>query len=229
MYMMAMYQHAIGLRLEATFGEVMGYDSILKPVKETTFGRYERNLSFKSRIADFQLSAEVHPLYFRNFDDEEPPRFSPYAVIGIGYFSFEPQARLNGRWYSLQHLRTEGQGFAEYPDRQPYKLNQINFAGGLGLKYEINSMINARLEVNHRILRTDYLDDVSTTYIDPALFANYLPANRAAIAQQLYNRKAELDPNETILLDNQRGDPEDDDAFFTIQLKIGFILGRQKR
>jgi len=228
-YTMAMYQHAIGLRIEATFGEVIGYDSILKKVKETTSGRYERNLSFKSRIADFQLAAEVHPLFFRNYDDEEPPRISPYAVIGIGYFSFEPEAKLRGQWYSLQPLRTEGQGFPEYPDRQPYKLNQVNFAGGIGIKYEINSLFNARFEVNHRFLLTDYLDDVSTTYIDPALFNNYLPANRAVIAQQLANRKGELNPNDAIPLDDQRGDPSDKDAFFTIQLKVGFILGRQQR
>src|SRR4030095_7850112 len=40
-YLMAMYRNAIGFRLDATFGEVIGYDSILKKVKETTFGRYE--------------------------------------------------------------------------------------------------------------------------------------------------------------------------------------------
>lgn len=229
LYFMGTYQHAIGLRLEATFGEVTGYDSILKKVKETTFGRYERNLSFKSRIADFQLAAEVHPLFFKNYDDEDPPRLSPYLVIGIGYYSFDPQAKFNGQWYSLQPLRTEGQGFAEYPDRKPYKLNQINFAGGMGARYEINSIFNARFEINHRFLQTDYLDDVSTTYIDPDLFRNYLPANRAVIARQLANRKAELNPNDLIPVDDQRGDPEDGDSFFTIQFKVGVTLGRQKR
>ncbi len=230
LYAVALYRNAIGARLEATFGQVMGYDSILKPVKESTFGRYERNLSFKSRIADFQLAVEVHPLFFKNYDDdEEPPRISPYGVIGIGYYSFDPQAKLNGQWFSLQPLRTEGQGFAEYPDLVPYKLNQINFAAGLGVIYEINSMFNARLEINHRILTTDYLDDVSTTYVDPDLFYSYLPVNRAAIAQQLANRKAELNPGDVTEIGQERGDPKDNDAFFSIQLKVGFTLGRQKR
>lgn len=228
-YALAMYKNAIGGRLEATFGEVIGYDSILKKVKESTFGRYERNLSFKSRIADFQLSVEVHPLFFKNYEDQDPPRISPYGVIGIGYFSFDPQARLNGQWYALQPLHTEGQGFAEFPERKNYKLSQVNFAAGVGVKYEINSMFNARLEVNHRILRTDYLDDVSTQYIDPSLFFSYLPLNRAAIAQQLANRKGELNPSDVTSVGDQRGDPEDNDAFFTIQLKVGFMLGRQRR
>lgn len=227
-YAMAMYQNKIGLRLEGTFGEVSAYDSILQSVQNTTFGRYERNLSFKSKISDFQLALEIHPLMFKYYD-EEPPRFSPYGVIGIGYYSFDPQAKLNGQWYSLQPLRTEGQGFSEYPDRSPYKLNQLNISAGLGIKYEINSLFNARLELNHRILSTDYLDDVSTEYIDPNLFYNYLPVNLAAIAQQLHNRKGELNPSDVTSIGDQRGDPKDNDAFFTVQLKIGMTLGRQRR
>jgi hypothetical protein len=64
-YALAMYKYAIAGRLEATFGSVQGADSILKPVASTTFGRYERNLSFKSRITDIQLAVEVHPLFFQ--------------------------------------------------------------------------------------------------------------------------------------------------------------------
>jgi len=230
-YALAMYQEKIGLRLEGTFGEVSAYDSILKSVKSSTYGRYERNLSFKSKISEIQLALEVHPLMFRDFEDEDPPRISPYAVVGVGYFSFDPQARLNGQWYSLQPLHTEGQGFAEYPDRKNYSLSQLNITAGLGVKYEINSLLNARLELNHRFLGTDYLDDVSQIdYIDPDLFYTYLPANRAAIAQQLYNRIGELNPNDIGFNNNvQRGDPKNNDAYFTIQLKVGLMLGRQKR
>jgi len=228
-YIMGMYREAIGVRLQVCFGQVTAYDSILKDVKTTTFGRYERNLSFKSNITDFQLAVEIHPLYFKNYEANEAPYFSPYLVAGIGYFSFDPQAKLNGQWYSLQPLRTEGQGFQEYPDQKSYELNQLNFSAGIGVRYEINEMLNARFEINHRFLQTDYLDDVSTFYIDPALFSNYLPVNQAAIAQQLYSRKAELNPGEITIPGDQRGDSKDNDAFFTIQLKIGLSLGRQRR
>ncbi len=230
LYAIGMYQNMIGVRLEGTFGKVEGYDSILKNVASSTGGRYERNLSFRSRVTDVQLAFEIHPLFFKNYTDDEPPVFSPYAVAGIGYYTFNPEANLNGHWYALQPLRTEGQGFIEYRDRKPYKLSQINFALGLGIKYEVNSMINARLEAVHRILTTDYLDDVSTTYIDPSLFYNYLSPTRAAIAQQLYSRRGELNPSDVPPSPgDQRGDPKDNDAFFTIQLKVGFILGRQRR
>ncbi len=229
-YAIGMYQNMIGVRLEGTFGSVVGYDSILKNVASSTSGRYERNLSFRSKITDVQLAFEIHPLFFKNYSDDDPPVFSPYGVAGLGYYSFNPEANLRGQWYALQPLRTEGQGFREYREREPYKLNQINVALGLGIKYEVNSMINARIEAVHRVLFTDYLDDVSTTYIDPALFYNYLPANRAAIAQQLYSRRGELNPSDVPPSSgDQRGDPKDNDAFFSIQLKVGIVIGRQRR
>gem|GEM_PF-7019984 len=128
----------------------------------------------------------MHPLFFKDYDEDEAPRISPYAIVGGGIYTFDPQAELNGQWYALQPLRLEGQGFNEYKDRKTYELTQFNLLGGLGLKYEINSFLNARLEFVHRKLFTDYLDDVSTEYVDPTLFANYLPANLAAVAQQLY-------------------------------------------
>jgi hypothetical protein len=218
-FAVAMYRDVLGIRLEGTVGKVGSYDSILKSVGPSTFGRYERNLSFRSNITDIQLSAEVHPLFFKYYDEGEAPLISPYAVAGFGLFSFNPQANLNGQWHSLQPLRTEGQGFSEYPNRKPYKLTQLNIPVGVGVKYEINSFLNARLEIVHRFLFTDYLDDVSNVdYIDPSLFFNYLSASQASIAQQLYDRRI------SVVKNNQRGDPKDNDTYFTIQLKISATL-----
>jgi hypothetical protein len=201
----------------------------LKPVASSTYGRYERNLSFRSRVTDIQLGIEVHPLFFKSYTEDEPPFLSPYISAGVGYFSFDPEAKLNEQWYPLQPLRTEGQGFDEFPDRKPYKLSQFNLAAGAGVKYEINHFLNARLEICHRFLFTDYLDDVSKDYIDPALFYVYLPPKQANIARQLYDRRGEIDPAHTPTPGFQRGDDKDNDSFFTIQVKLGIVLGRQQR
>jgi hypothetical protein len=222
-YALAMYKEAIGVRLEATFGNIQAYDSILKKVAPSTFGRYERNLSFKSSIRDFQLAAEVHPLFFKIYDEDEAPFISPYLVAGVGFFSFDPQTKYNDRWYALHPLRTEGQGFKEYPDRKPYKLNQVNIPLGVGIKYELNSFMYARLEFVHRILFTDYLDDVSADNINPALFASYLSPTQAALAVQLADRRTAVPKT------SQRGDPSDNDAFFTIHLKFGLTLRTSRR
>lgn len=228
-YIMASYKNAISGRIEGTFGSVVGYDSILKNVASSTNGRYERNLSFRSKIAEVSLGVEIHPLFFRTYDDEFP-RLSPYAYVGAGYFSFDPEAKLNGQWYPLAPLRLEGQGFAEYPDRKPYDLKQLNLQGGLGLRYEITPSLNARLELIHRKLFTDYLDDASTDYIDASLFANYLTPVQASLAQQLYFRRHELNASDVApMTGEQRGDPEDKDSYFTIQAKIGLSFGRKRR
>jgi hypothetical protein len=233
-YLNALYKYQFGLRAEATFGKIEGDDKVLEKVKATTFGRYERNLSFRSKITEFSLIAEAHPLFiFFNYDDEydrEPPRFSPYLLGGVGFFSFKPQAQLNGgsQWVDLQPLSTEGQGFLEYPDRKPYKLNQVNIPLGLGVKYELSSQFNVRAEFIYRKLNTDYLDDVSTQYIDPSLYANYFTGAKLTNALLLNDRKSEL-PNATPTLPgDQRGNPSNNDAYFTFNLKIGYVFGREK-
>jgi hypothetical protein len=223
------YRNVIGLRLEGTFGRVEASDAVLKPVAATTGGRYERNLHFRSQIADFQLSAEVHPLMINRNFDKGPLLLSPYVVGGIGLFSFNPQAQLNGRWIDLRPLKTEGQGFRENPGRNNYSRLQANVPLGIGVKYEASRTINLRLELVHRVLFTDYLDDVSSRYIDAAAFAANLTPAEAALAQRLHDRRAELTPGALPKPGGIRGNPDNNDAFFSLMFKISYMLGRMRR
>ena len=228
----AMYNYMFALRLEATFGTVSADDKVLAKVAPSTYGRYERNLSFKSKITDFMLGLEIHPLYILNSynqdDEKEPPLFSPYLLAGIGFFSFKPQAQLAGKWVDLQPLSTEGQGFAEYPDRKPYKLNQIDIPLGLGVKYDLGSALSLRAEFVYRKLSTDYLDDAHSLYYDdPTLYANYFTGAKLTNALLLNNREYELDPTYPSIT-HERANPNNKDAFFTFNVKIGYTFGRQK-
>lgn len=230
-YVGATYKNAVALRLEASFGQIKGYDSILKSVKTSTFGRYERNLSFRSNISELSLTAEIHPLFlFINWEDrkQDPPRLSPYLLGGIGYFSFNPQAKLGNNWVDLQPLSTEGQGFKEYPSRKPYALKQVNFPVGLGFRYELSSLLSVRAEFVYRILTTDYLDDVSRWYIDPTLYANYFSGNKLTNALLLNDRKYEINPGSVTYPGDQRGDPRDNDAYMSFNIKLGLTLGRER-
>jgi hypothetical protein len=225
----ATYRYIFGLRLEATFGKIEAADSVLKPVAPTTFGRYERNLSFRSPITEVQLTMEFHPFYLGVNYDKEPPLISPYLIGGIGFFNFNPQAKLDNQWYDLQPLHLEGQGFSQYPTRKEYKLTQLNIPFGFGIKYELSQLLNARLEIVHRKLYTDYLDDVSTNYINPALFSGYLTPAQAALAVRLHDRKTEIVPSHITSPGSQRGDPKENDSYFSMQAKISFVIGRLKR
>ncbi|GAB2828997.1 hypothetical protein [Ferruginibacter profundus] len=231
LFLNALYKNAVAIRLEGTFGQVKAYDSILKSVKTSTNGRYERNLSFRSNITEFSVLAEIHPLFiFKKYDENSTvPRCSPYLAAGIGFYSFNPQAKLLNRWVDLQPLSTEGQGFAEYPNRKPYSLHQVNIPVGVGAKYELSPMINLRAEILYRILSTDYLDDVSTSYVDPNLFANYFTGTKLTNALLLNDRQYELDPTHITGDGDQRGNSKNNDAYFTFNLKVSLVLGREKR
>jgi hypothetical protein len=228
-YALVMYQEVICAKLELSFGNITAYDSILRNVNASTSGRFERGLNFKSKIADLQFVVEIHPLFFTTGGEKDPPHFSPYALAGIGYYIFNPRAKLNENWYELQPMHTEGQGFKEYPERREYKLQQVNFPIGAGIKYELSPKANLRFEFVYRFLTTDYLDDVSTTYIDPSFFAKYLSPTDAAIAKQLADRQSEKNPAHITTPGQQRGNPENKDAFFSLQLKFGLMIGRRKR
>ncbi|HMK02634.1 MAG TPA: hypothetical protein VK489_00500 [Ferruginibacter sp.] len=229
-FLSAIYKNAIALRVEATFGTVKADDAVLKKVKATTSGRYERNLSFRSNITEFMVATEIHPLYliFKYEDEREPPRFSPYLLAGVGFFSFKPQANLRGKWVDLEPLKTEGQGFPEYPDRKPYKLSQMSIPVGLGVKYELTSKLNIRGEFNYRILSTDYLDDVSTDYINPQAFFDNFTLAKATTATELYARQKDLDPGYILNEGDQRGNPKNNDAYFTFNIKVGLLFGRER-
>ncbi|HMI78424.1 MAG TPA: hypothetical protein VK484_06495 [Ferruginibacter sp.] len=224
-FLSAVYKYAIALRIEATWGSVKADDKILEAVKETTLGRYDRNLSFKTLINEVTLVAEIHPLYFKKHTGgERLPRLSPYLLGGIGFFSFNPKAKLRDEWIELQPLSTEGQGFSEYPTRKPYKLKQLNFPVGAGIKYKISPLFNFSAECVYRILSTDYLDDVSTNYIDQNVFANHFTGGQLLNALLLNDRQRELNPSHIPLKGDIRGNPKNNDAYFTINLKLGFIF-----
>ncbi|HMJ46616.1 MAG TPA: hypothetical protein VK498_04770 [Ferruginibacter sp.] len=227
-YFSAMYRYAIALRVEYTFGRISADDKVLKNVTDIAKERYNRNLNFKSNIREGALIAELHPLFcFIDWPsrDDFPPRYSPYISAGIGYFSFNPQTKVNNRWVDLQPLSTEGQGFKEYPDRKVYKLKEISYIAGLGLKYELDPLVNLRLEFVYRFANTDYLDDVSTRYIDPSLYANYFSGTKLTNALLLNDRQIIKKAGP----DGKRGSPREKDGYFTFNFKIGLVLGRERR
>jgi len=95
------------------------------------------------------------------------------------------------------------------------------------VKYEASSFLNLRLEFAWRILTTDYLDDVSTKYIDPKYFPTYLSGTRLSQALQLHDRH--LPGAVTAHPDGIRGDPTDNDSYFSLTFKVSFIFNREKR
>jgi hypothetical protein len=117
---------------------------------------------------------------------------------------------------------------SEYPDRKPYKLTQINIPMGVGLKIILNDRFDTGFELLYRKTFTDYIDDVSTHYIDPDLFDVYLSPEDALIARQIHDKTMGIitpglnryEPG------TQRGNSRNMDAYFSVLLKLTYKLGR---
>lgn len=224
--------HWAGIRLSADYTYLEGDDAVISTKGVDELWRKQRNLNFRSNVWELQLGTEIYPtMLFRKYDDYEP-RLRPYGFIGIGLFHFNPQGSLtdaagNTTWYDLHPLHTEGQGFAEYPDKKEYNLTQINIPAGFGLKYFLSDRVNLSTEFLYRKSFTDYLDDVSTSYADPALFSKYLNATDAAIATKISDKVVGIvTPGVTRYAPGtQRGNPKNPDAYFSLILKFGVRLG----
>ena len=234
----------IGLRLAGNLGYLEGDDAQAPDKGGAERYRLKRNLKFESKISEAYAAIEFYPTVLFEQYDGLANKFRPYIVGGAGFFHFNPKSEYNEpggtkRMVELKPLRLEGQGFAEYPDRKEYSLIQKELLFGGGVKYYLNESMYVGFEVLHRKTFTDYIDDVSTKYINPALFNTYLPAADAAIARQLYYRENLLQPGQSRpnpVVNEQRGDPKDNDAFFSSILRLGWRLngansptGRAKR
>ncbi len=228
-YTAATYRDIISLRLEFQSGNISGADSVLKHTDPDLNGRYGRNLHFRTHIQEWNFCIETHPLFWKLDDNSRIPFLSPYIITGVSFFSFNPEAKIGNNWHKLAPLRLEGQGFAEYNERNPYKTKQLALPLGFGLRYETGPQFNVRMEFTYRLLFTDYLDDVSTSYIDPALFVKYLDPSQVELAKQLYNRTREVQPGASVPIGGQRGSNKNNDAYFSALLKIGYVFRSRVR
>jgi hypothetical protein len=222
----------IGLRLAANITYLEGDDAVINTTGIDELWRKQRNLDFKTNVFEGSLSLEIFPTMLLNRNSEYEPRFRPYVMGGIGVFHFNPKGSItdasgNKTWYNLHPLRLEGQGMPEYPYSKPYNLTQINIPYGGGLKYYASERINISAELLYRKTFTDYIDDVSTRYIDPNNYSKYLSAADAALAYKLSDKSIGIIyPGMTRYpAGTQRGDLKDADTYFTIVMKLGIRLG----
>ncbi len=124
----------------------------------------------------------------------------------------------------MRPLGTEGQGVVQ--GREPYSSMAISIPFGAGVKYAINERTNIGFEILHRFTNTDYLDDVSKTYVDPSVFPPN-PDGSPSNAFLLHDRSYEL--GEPIGIPNrQRGNSKQKDQFVTALIYVTFNLQSYK-
>ncbi|HTD92954.1 MAG TPA: DUF6089 family protein [Chitinophagaceae bacterium] len=176
-----------------------------------------RNLSFETALREFSLLGEY---YIQNLYDH---RFSPYFFAGLAVFHYNPYT-FNGTndKVFLKPLSTEGQGIAGYTNK-PYSLTQVAIPLGAGLKFALTNNLHIGAEVGLRKLFTDYLDDVSTNYADPA----DLLAAKGQTAVDLSYRGDEIDGGNPNYPSKgaQRGGSKYKDFYYFTGLHLTYRLG----
>ncbi len=206
----------IALRLQGTYAQLGYSDKYSENEAEKL-----RNLSFNSNIFEVALLGDFN--FFRFIPGDRDYRFTPYTTIGMGIFTYDPYAFLNGEQYYLRPLGTEGQGSAAYPDRKQYGTMAFVFPLGVGFKYNITPRTNLMVELLHRFTTTDYLDDVSTTYAGIDAFEP-LPGGGVSPAMLLQDRSYELTSVPIGVKGRQRGISTRRDQYVSLMVGITINL-----
>lgn len=201
----------IGFRFGASLIRISGADSL----SEVTTNRL-RNLSFHNNL--FETSGAIE-LNFLPIDRESRFKFTPYIFAGVGAVFSNPYAFNDaGDKIKLRDLGTEGQGLANYPDRKLYPVLNASFPLGGGFKFLVGDHVMISTEVGLRYTSTDYLDDVSRSYVNMDTLLAYR-GQQAVEMSYRGNTLREWDnvyPNYT----HQRGDFNKNDWYWTVGLNV---------
>ncbi len=199
------------VKLGISYGKLSGKDANAEdPVIR------QRNLSFETPIYELALTGEFNLPGFQPYNLEQP--FSAYIFGGFALMHFNPYTRYLDQKVLLAPLGTEGQGLAGRFPR--YKLFNFSIPLGIGFKYAINDTWNLGLEIGGRRAFTDYLDDVSTTY----MAYDELLAGNGPLAAELSNRTGEFlgTPPVNVPTGTPRGDTKGADLYLIGGISISY-------
>ena len=188
--------------------------------------RLGRNLSFRTDMIEAVVTAEFRFFQMRDLSRRSRQRidFATYILAGAGILSFNPTAQDNeGNWVDLRPLQTEG-------PENAYEQTTIVVPVGAGAQFTFNKKFRLGVEFGYRFSSTDYLDDISTRYADPA----DLPFEKSI---EMANRSAQAFAREDGALSETglnirnydpgsiRGGADSNDGYLTAQVQLSYVLG----
>ena len=205
----------IGIRLQLLQGTIEAWDE-----DSNNAWSQNRNLHFRNKMVEFSVSGEIN--YIDHVMGNTDNRLTGYLTAGIAYFTHDPEAKDSyGNWHPLQPLGTEGQGWTFGND--PYRLSGIALPFGMGFKVNLGPAIAFQMEWGLRKTWTDYLDDVSTSYVNPV----ELRQARGELALEMADRILDLPDELPHSQGLQRGDPGLDDKYGYFLASIAFRVSKK--
>lgn len=225
-------------RTDFAYGRVSGNDNLTQEVF-----RRNRNLHFRSDIFEVDFMPEIwiriggkkgHQFNLDRAGGRSGPwkvRASYLTVFGgLGYFHFNPKAEYMGRWVELNPLHTEGQTYPGGPEA--YRLWGWNVPVGINYMVKMSKKWGFGIEMTYRYTFTDYIDDVSGVYYNPADIKLYDQNNTGDMAAYLSNPSLGLEDeglgSYVTAPGQQRGDPTDRDGYMYAMIKIDYWFDEEK-
>lgn len=169
-------------------------------------------MSFATNLNELAIIGEFN--FMKYIPEAGENRYTPFIYLGVGITGFNPQANYMGQTYDLQPLKTEGQSKA-------YSKTAISFPYGVGVKYNFSGKWSMTTDIGYRHPSTDYLDDVSKNYPDPAKL-------QSDLARALSDRSGENTGVYIGAPNTQRGDlrPKDTYMFVTVGISFTFVTSK---
>ena len=205
-------------RLSLFQGSITGDDALSKDPEIQA-----RNLHFRSHIRELSFQF-VFDFFFNEKNYAYRPQSTPYMFIGLGMYSFNPQAKVGDRWVDLQPLGTEGQ-LIEDPDRdypEPYKLQQMSIPMGIGYRIMVGRDWDIEFEIGWRKTFTDYLDDVSGYY------PNMLDLREQGRLPEMLSDPSDRNIFPEGRIDEPRGNRSQQDWYIYSNVSVSYILDWEK-
>ena len=197
------FNDRISLTSRFNYSKVRGDDQ-----KSTNAYQLQRNLNFESSIFEWTPAFEFN--FFPYNHGSQAEYFTPYLYVGFSMVKFNPKSTHNNTTTELQPIGTEGQQGLER-----YRLVSPGLAYGFGLKYDVTALWSVNVALNGRTLRSDYLDDVSTTYPGAGVLSQ---------EDAFYSNPSNVDgfgaPG------TQRGDSKTSDQYFMFSIGLFRYFGK---
>ena len=209
--------HSVAFNCGLTYARIQGADYL-----SSNPARRARNLSFRNDFGEVYGRFEY---YF--FDEKDVGNHGRYLVDfqafvfgGVAAIVHAPKTYYGGEWVNLRPLMTEG---------DKYTLVSAGAPVGLGFFFTHKRRHRFGWELSWTPTLTDYLDDVSTVYVDglsgtAAAVANRNPEyqgpgpNPANYGYHANNVDAEGNSL------TMRGDPSDNDTYMFTSLSYSYVV-----
>lgn len=200
----------------------------------TNPARRARNLNFRNQIWELGARAELTVFYDNDVGGRGyyNPDFRFYVFGGVSAFIHNPQGQIfdqgelqyGGEWFNLQPWQTEGVDYSTFG---------VAIPAGVGLYFTFDKIWRVGWELSWRTTFTDYIDDISTNYVDPqslpeAQAIEFASQTYGALISEINNpasgsvedHRYQSAPHPAV----KRGDPTNNDSFITTQLSLGRVI-----